>query len=128
MEAAPPGRQEPAMLKPPSVEVFELRSGRSPFLGWLYRLRDARLVDPIRARISALEAGQLGEHRALERGLFELRVAVGRGARIYFAQEPGCLLLLCAGSKETRQRDVALARQYLNDYRERSRGAEPQLG
>jgi putative addiction module killer protein len=46
-----------------------------------------------------------------------MRVHIGPGDRVYFAQR-GCvlLLLLCGGDKSTQARDIAKARQVLRNF------------
>jgi putative addiction module killer protein len=49
-------------------------------------------------------------------GVRELRVHVGPGYRVYFAQiGPIVLLLLCGGDKSTQKRDIERARRLLRD-------------
>jgi putative addiction module killer protein len=52
-------------------------------------------------------------------GVRELRVHVGPGYRVYFAQTGRIvLLLLCGGDKSTQKRDIERAKRLLRDSRE----------
>ena len=54
--------------------------------------------------------------RATQKGLPDLRLRIGPGYRVYFAQRGRVLLLLlCGGDKSTQARDLAKARQVLRD-------------
>lgn len=46
--------------------------------------------------------------RSIDRHLHEIRVG---GWRVYFTQRAGSLVVLCGGSKDTQQRDIARARR-----------------
>jgi putative addiction module killer protein len=52
------------------------RSGRDVFGEWLSGLRDTRTKAKIVARIDRLSAGNFGDCKALQGGLFELRIDV----------------------------------------------------
>jgi putative addiction module killer protein len=64
--------------------------------------------------------GNLGDHRVLDAGLFELRLDFGPGYRVYCGEVGDrIVLLLCGGDKATQQKDIRKARQCWNDYLER---------
>ena len=55
-------------------------------------------------------------------GLFELRIDWGPGYRIYYAMiGRTCVLLLCGGDKRKQASDIQRARDYFNDYLQRTR-------
>lgn len=113
------------MVQRNRVEIYEDRRGRRPFLTWLYGLKDRSMIDRIRARVARIADGNLGDHRALGEGLYEMRVFHGPGYRLYFTmQGERLVLLLCGGSKGSQARDVARARSYLRNYLGWAHGAE----
>ena len=90
-----------------STEVFDQ---------WLRRLQDLKGRARILARLEAAQLGNLGDTKAVGNGVREMRVHIGPGYRIYFAQRGRTLLLLlCGGDKTTQTRDIARARQILRD-------------
>ncbi len=98
-------------------------SGRSPFNDWLSGLRDRRARAHIRARLDRVQLGNLGDHQPMGEGIYELRMFFGPGYRIYFVFEADAvLLLLCGGDKSSQSRDIARAKRYWRDYRNRSNG------
>jgi putative addiction module killer protein len=54
-----------------------------------------------------------------------LKVDVGPGYRVYFGQDgPVIVILLCGGEKHGQDRDMATAREYWKDYKNRKRLGE----
>jgi len=74
---------------------------------WLNALKDKEAVDRIAARIDRIAEGNLGKHRNLKGGIFELKIDYASGYRIY-----GCVrgkvtyILLVGGDKSTQQQDI----------------------
>jgi putative addiction module killer protein len=64
--------------------------------------------------LESARLGNLGDTRTLGGGFREMRVHVGPGHRVYFAQRHGTvLLLLCGGAKSSQARDIERARLLL---------------
>ena len=107
------------------LRVYQRRDGTQPFAVWLSELADRQARARIRTRLDRLALGNLGDCKALDGGVSELRVDWGPGYRVYFARiGAAILLLLCAGDKRTQSQDIERAKTYLADYRARS--ASPQ--
>jgi putative addiction module killer protein len=92
--------------------LYRLRQTES-FGKWLGGLRDAKAsAHPGAAGISP--PGQHRDTRSLGGGLREMRVHVGPGYRVYFAQRHGTiLLLLCGGAKSSQAHDIERAKRML---------------
>ena len=106
----------------PVIEVrqYQTRDGRIPFAEWLCALRDRRANQAIAARILRMQAGNRGDWKAVGAGIFELRIDIGPGYRVYCGQDGATLvLLLCAGDKRTQTKDIDHARDYWQDYQAR---------
>lgn len=89
--------------------------GRVPFDESLEQVKDPRAVARILTRIRRLELGNPGDHKALQGGLFELRVDVGAGWRIYYLhREEELVLLALVGNKKTQSRDIQKVLSWLN--------------
>lgn len=89
------------------------------FADWLSRLRDAKGKARILSRLESIAQGSLGDTKNVGDGVRELRVHVGPGYRIYFAQTGRIVLLLpCGGDKSTQKRDIERAKRLLRDSRE----------
>lgn len=97
------------------------RSGKDVFDDWLTRLADARAQAKISVRINRLAVGNFGDCKSLHDGLFELRIDLGPGYRIYYTMAGvACVLLLCGGDKRKQSSDIERALKYLMDYKIRS--------
>ena len=104
-----------------NVEIYQDRRERQPFVDWANALRDQRAQAAIDQRLRRLTLGNLGDYRGVGKGVFELRIDVGPGYRVYFGREGTvAIVLLCGGDKRTQQRDIERAQAYWADYQERS--------
>lgn len=105
------------------VRVYSRSDGSEPFTEWLRALRDAATRNRIRQRIARVRLGNFGDTRSVGDGVFELRIHLGPGYRLYFGR-PGdrVVILLCGGDKGSQARDVERAREFWRDYRSRTDG------
>ncbi len=95
-------------------------SGRDLYQDWLDGIRDTRARVAIQRRVDRLAAGNYGDHEFCREGVWELRVDVGAGYRVYYAQAGRkMVLLLCGGDKRSQQADIARAVKCWNDYQRR---------
>ena len=95
------------------LEVVESATYRE----WFARLRDLTVRARIDARIRRLALGNPGQHRDLKNGISELKLDVGPGYRVYYAQRGRTLvILLCDGDKSTQQADIRKARRIALDW------------
>jgi putative addiction module killer protein len=100
------------------VEVYSTQEGKQPFTEWLNSLKDKHGVDKILLRIRRIQLGNLGDHKFIADGVFELRIKIGPGYRVYFGRvEDRLILLLCGGDKSSQMRDIQSAIEYWKDYR-----------
>jgi putative addiction module killer protein len=91
--------------------VVELRK-TARFARWLDGLQDIRARARIQARIERLAAGNPGDVAPVGEGVSELRIDIGPGYRVYFAQRGRALIILLAGgSKRTQAADIRTALQ-----------------
>ena len=110
------------MARDVEVRRYVTKTGRDIFGQWLAALKDARAAGKIVSRIDRLAVGNFGDCKSLGSGVFELRIDWGPGYRVYYAMiHRVCVLLLCGGDKSSQSSDIRRARQYLEDYRERTR-------
>ena len=82
-------------------------------------LKDMRAKNAIYRVIDRIEQGNLGNNHYCRDGVWEIVINYGPGYRIYYAIVGDVvLLLLCAGTKRTQQRDIDKAIEYLEKYKE----------
>lgn len=89
--------------------LYEIRhyltsSGRDLYTEWLKRQRDNTAKVAIVRRVLRMIPGNFGDHKFCHDGVWELRIDVGAGYRIYYAIADGqIILLLCGGASARRQ-------------------------
>jgi putative addiction module killer protein len=96
--------------------------GHDVYQGWLNRLRDMTGRVAIQRRIDRIaDTGNLGKHDFCREGVWELKIDVGPGYRVYYVESKKTIvLLLCGGTKRTQDRDITQAVNYWKDYQKRS--------
>jgi putative addiction module killer protein len=81
-------------------------------------LRDMQLQAAIDSRLARVRAGNLGDYKSIGNGVFELRIHVGSGVRVYFAMQGAqIVILLGGGDKRTQKRDIRHAQQLWKSYK-----------
>lgn len=99
------------------IEIFSDTNGREPFLDWL-RNFNRDIKKRIIARLNRIGLGNLGDYKAIDNDILELRLNFGSGYRIYFGKEGRRLIiLLCGGDKKTQKRDIKKAKEYWHYYK-----------
>lgn len=64
----------------------------------------------MQVRVDRLVHGHSGQHRVLTGGVCELKIDVGPGYRVYYAERGGVLIVLLAGGdKSTQAKDIKTA-------------------
>jgi putative addiction module killer protein len=102
--------------RPKEIRIYEDEEGRAPFSVWMDR-QEAPLYGRVMARLERVELGNLGDHRGVGDGVFELRIDFGPGYRVYFGVDGSELVvLLIGGTKKTQRRDIETAKQYWRNY------------
>ena len=102
------------------INIYQKDDGSRPYIDWLTAMRDVKARLAVTRRISRMTAGNFGDHKSLKQGLWELRIDVGAGYRVYYCIEgTQIILLLCGGDKDTQTEDIARARLYKADYEQR---------
>ena len=103
-------------------EIFHYvtADGRDPFQDWLEALRDRQAKARVAVRINRMATGNLGDHKSVGDGVWELRIDVGPGYRVYYALAGQQLvLLLTGGDKSSQQADIEKAAVYWADHKRR---------
>lgn len=77
----------------------------SLFKKWFKSLKDRQAAIKISARLLRLENGNFGDVESVGNGVYELRIFVGKGYRVYYTKRGSRLvLLLCGGHKGTQKK------------------------
>ena len=90
---------------------------RTPeFDEWLIKLRDQVAKARIIARVRSAEAGNFGDCESVGESIYEMRIHVGPGYRIYYCRRGKVVyLLLCGGDKSSQKRDIREAKKILKE-------------
>lgn len=92
------------------MSVFSVRP-LPQFSTWLDSLADGKVRGAVAARIKRLEFGLFGDAKSVGGGVFELRIQLGAGWRIYFTRRGRqVIILLAGGSKRTQVKDIERAK------------------
>jgi putative addiction module killer protein len=76
-------------------------------------MRDKRARATVLRRMDRLASGNFGDHDYCRDGVWELRVDVGPGYRVYYGiSHQAIILLLCGGDKRKQQADIHRAVEY----------------
>jgi len=102
------------------VGILELTNGKCPYLDWEQKL-DKTVRGAVRIRINRLRLGNFGDCKTIQgaTGLYELRIHIGAGYRLYFGKAKDHLVIvLCGGDKRSQERDIEKAKEYWRFYKE----------
>jgi putative addiction module killer protein len=105
-------------IKIRKLEVYET-NGKKPFDVWLSGLRDKLGRARILTRLDRASEGNFGRYRPIGE-IIELKENYGPGYRIYFAlKDDAIILLLVGGDKSTQEKDIRIAKNYYNEFKNR---------
>lgn len=100
-----------------TLRFFCKSDGSIPVLEWLHSLRDSRDRKRIQVRLDRITLGNLGDYKAVGKGVSELRLHFGPGYRVYCAEDGHeVVILLCGGDKSSQSEDIAKAHAYWQSY------------
>jgi putative addiction module killer protein len=93
---------------------------------WLKQVRDPIAKVQLVKRVNRVEQGNFGDHKFCRDGVWEMRIDVGAGYRVYYAQAGSrIVLLLCGGDKRTQDADIGRAVRYWQDWQRRPDDERP---
>ncbi|CAB3675406.1 type II toxin-antitoxin system RelE/ParE family toxin [Achromobacter piechaudii] len=88
-------------------------TGTDLYVAWLKSLRDNRARVAIIRRVFRIEQGNFGDHKPCRAGVWELRINVGPGYRVYYGLAGRRVeLLLSGGDKRSQAEDIERAVRY----------------
>lgn len=102
--------------------MYEIKTSET-FEKWFTKLKDLTAKRAITQRITRAKSGNLGDSKILPKTneIWEMRIFVGKGYRVYFFEEDEkVILLLCGGDKSTQSKDIKKAIELKNQYLEQS--------
>ena len=100
------------------------RDGRNLFGEWFDRL-NSEAARRVTTALYRLGLGNFSNVKSVGGGVFEYRIDFGPGYRIYFGKDgERIVILLCGGTKQRQQEDIALAVECWHEYKLQKR-SEP---
>ncbi|MDO4430802.1 MAG: type II toxin-antitoxin system RelE/ParE family toxin [Lonepinella koalarum] len=87
------------------------------FRQWLDGLKDPIAKIAVIRRLERAKSGNWGDYKALGDGIFEMRLMINKGYRIYYAQKGEILyLIIHGGHKDNQEKDIATAKAFWRNY------------
>jgi putative addiction module killer protein len=100
------------------VWKLELQNGVVPFDVWLESLGDEKMRVAVDARLARVRAGNFGDFKSVGDGVFELRLALGPGLRIYYGYNGReVVVLIGGGDKGSQKRDIQRAKALWKEFK-----------
>ena len=113
---------------PKQLEYYVKEDGSSPFVEWFNSLTDKQAKAKIQTRLDRLSMGNPGDYKVLVEDIFELRIDLSPGYRIYCGEVNDVLvILLCGGDKKSKKQqsqDIGDAQSFWADYKARMEAKE----
>jgi putative addiction module killer protein len=99
------------------IKKLVLQGEIVPFDEWFDSLGDQRMQVAVDARLTRVRAGNFGDCKSVGGGVFELRIALGPGLRVYYGlQGRQIVVLLGGGDKSSQARDIRRAQQLWQQF------------
>lgn len=103
------------------IKHYLTTDNRDLYIEWLEKLKDITAKISSVRRVARMEQGNFGDHKFCRNGVWELRIDVGAGYRVYYAiSEKQIVLLLCGGNKDTQKNDIDNACEHWKDWQKRN--------
>ena len=83
------------------IQDYLTPEGKDPFKNWLESVVDRMARARVLARVQRMGAGNFGDCKPLNGGVWELRIDQGPGYRVYYAKAGSRLILLLIGGDKT---------------------------
>ena len=89
------------------IKLLVLTDGKCPYAEWFDAIKDIKTSATIDARLARVASGNFGNHKEVGNGVYELKIDLGPGYRIYYAEYDGVVVvLLGGGTKKQQSRDI----------------------
>ena len=99
------------------IKKLELQNGLVPYDDWFDSLHDKKLEAAVDVRLARVRTGNFGDAKSVGAGVFELRIALGPGLRVYYGlQGRQVVVLLGGGDKRSQSRDIRRAQQLWEQF------------
>lgn len=84
---------------------------------WLNELKDPIAKIAIIRRLERAKNGHFGDHKSLGDGIYEMRLMINKGYRIYYARKGEIIyLIINGGHKNSQEQDITIAKRFWQQY------------
>ena len=102
------------------IRHYLTRNQKDVYMEWRRKIRDTKAGISVDRRVNRIELGNFGDHKPCRDGVWELRIDVGPGYRVYYAISGAeIVLILCGGDKRTQDADIDRACENWLDWQRR---------
>lgn len=99
------------------IRFFNKSNGQCPFIEWVEKLKDRKVAAMVKTRLERVTVGNYGDHRFVGDEIYELRIHLNPGYRVYFVElDKNIVLILLGGNKPSQKRDLEKAKKYWQDF------------
>ena len=99
------------------IKKLELQNGLVPFDEWFDSLRDKKWQAAVDSRLARVRAGNFGDFKSVGGGVFELRIDLGPGLRVYYGLHgQRVVVLVGGGDKRSQARDIRRAQELWQQF------------
>lgn len=97
--------------------MLETSDGKVPFEEWFDGIKSKSFQVAIDARLTRVADGNFGDHKSVGEGVFELRVPIGPGLRVYYGLDGRRIVVLIGGGdKSSQDKDICKAHKLWKEY------------
>jgi putative addiction module killer protein len=101
-----------------TILIYQTERGKVPFSQWLEGIKDKKVKASIDLRVKRLSLGLFGDCKSCGNDIYELRIHLGAGYRVYYGLDgETVVVLLTGGDKSTQSKDIQKAKKYFSNYR-----------
>jgi putative addiction module killer protein len=99
------------------IRYYRMKTGKTPYLEFLRGVREAKVRIAIDTRVFRAASGNFGDHSSVGGGLFEMRIHLGPGFRVYYGLDGDTVVVVTSGGeKGTQKKDIQNAKAFWEDY------------
>jgi putative addiction module killer protein len=103
------------------VRHYLTEDGKDLYETWLLKVRDTKARVATVNRITRASFGNFGDHKFCRDGVWEMRIDIGAGYRVYYAiADQKVILLLLGGDKRKQSSDISMACKNWENWQERN--------
>lgn len=98
------------------IEYYRAQNGALPYKEWLETLpwKIAARIDAYVDRVAL--GGSKTNLKPIRDEMYEIKIDIGQGYRVYFGRNNLAVILLYGGNKSSQSRDIEMALKYWRDF------------